>query len=68
MIREEVKSILHFEAVTDETRNGKWRETCRTAYNAIEKLEKIEKLINKWSSWNADNHYVLKIREILEND
>lgn len=67
MTREEVKSILHFEAVTDETRNGKWRETCRTAYDAMEKLEKIEEAIGNYGfkrSWEV----IKKIQEILEND
>ena len=44
------------------------RDSLDKAINALEKLEKIEELITKWSSWNADNHYVSKIREVLENE
>ena len=46
--------------------NGSYGASINFALDTMEKHQKIEELVTKWSTWNADNHYVRKIREVLE--
>lgn len=61
--------IFPFNYVTDGKQLTIATDECiAVAVDTMRKYQKIEELVTKWSTWNADNHYVSKIREILDHD